>query len=129
MDCKCGRLAIEGKVTCGRVECGSSTGNTQTLTELAAIADRARGSLRPSREEAVRADERAKWARVLRQSADTKRQWATELRADGSAEDREAAMLHDREALEWNNVADIIEDNNERPCRENDAERAGGKTT
>lgn len=118
MDCKCGRPAIEGKVTCGRVECGSSTGNTQSLAEMAAIAGRARDALRPLSEATIRADERAKWVRVLRQSADTKRRWATELRADGSAEGREAATLHNREALEWNSIADIIEDNNERPCRE-----------
>jgi hypothetical protein len=117
MDCKCGRPTIEGKVTCGRIQCGSSTGNTQTLSEMEAIARAAKVSLPSASEASVRADERAKWARILRQSADTKRRWAVELRS-GSAEDREAATQHDREAIEWSNVADLIEDNNEQPCRE-----------
>jgi hypothetical protein len=44
MDCKCGRPTIEGKVTCGRVQCGSSTGSTMSLAEMEAVARHARAA-------------------------------------------------------------------------------------
>jgi hypothetical protein len=37
MICKCGELCIEGKRTCGRAACGSSTGNTMALGEMEAV--------------------------------------------------------------------------------------------
>lgn len=61
MDCKCGRPAIDGKLTCGLAQCGSSTGNTQTLSEMEDAVRRARANL-PSvgeaRGRASRADAR-----------------------------------------------------------------------
>ncbi len=43
MQCKCGEATIEGKMTCGRAACGSSTGNTMSLTEMAGVVRAARG--------------------------------------------------------------------------------------
>jgi hypothetical protein len=123
MECKCGQQAMPGKVTCGRVQCGSSTGNTASLSEMEAIARRAMsaGPTSPA-EEAARADERTKWARILRQTAATKRGWAVELRTEAAEDDdREAASIHDREAVVWECIADVIECNNENPCVEDGA--------
>jgi hypothetical protein len=43
--CKCGQPCIEGKMTCGRAACGSSTGNTMPLAEMEAVARQARADL------------------------------------------------------------------------------------
>jgi hypothetical protein len=45
MKCKCGEPAIEGKMTCGRAQCGSSTGNTMSLGDMETVARLARADL------------------------------------------------------------------------------------
>lgn len=127
MKCSCGRDTIDGKQTCGSFACGSSTGNTQSLDEMTAIAEKSmakslgtfeqevRASV-DAFEQKVRASERVKWAALLRRSAAQMRAWAGELRKARLPNDSEAATIHEREAVVWDCIADVIEDNNETPC-------------
>jgi len=132
MTCICGRDALDGKRTCGSVACGSSTGNTQSLGEMAAIAERAMAKSLDSTEmlktfeQDVRSAERAKWVAILRRSATQKRAWAEELREKMRKAHlpSEAATIHEREAVVWDCIADVIEDNNELPCGRPDREPA-----